>query len=260
MSDAVDPVAELITLVDVSAAANYRWKARGLAPKGYSRGMALMFARTYRRLRAGDAAAVEMAKAQSGDARHDALSWYDARFRTHGMSNDQNGVDTLRHLFVLMVGLGMRESSGRHCEGRDMSADNTMSETAEAGLFQVSYDSVAGHPLLRQLIRAYAERSDYQAVFSTGVRCDADAWRDWGEGDGRDFQALTKTCPAFAVEYAGVAMRHVRTHWGPLNRKEAEVSSEWDGLLQQMQNYMDQHQACGAMSKIERGAHGASDH
>ena len=41
------------------------------------------------------------------------------------MRNDVSGTDTLRHLFVLMIGLGMRESSGRYCEGRDQSASNT---------------------------------------------------------------------------------------------------------------------------------------
>ena len=35
------------------------------------------------------------------------------------MRNDVSGIDTLRHLFVLMIGLGMRELSGRYCEGRD---------------------------------------------------------------------------------------------------------------------------------------------
>jgi hypothetical protein len=40
-----------------------------------------------------------------------------------------------------MLGHGMRESSGRHCEGRDLSADNVQSDTAEAGLFQTSYNA-----------------------------------------------------------------------------------------------------------------------
>ena len=31
---------------------------------------------------------------------------------------------------------GMRESSGQHCCGRDISADNVTADTAEAGLFK----------------------------------------------------------------------------------------------------------------------------
>ena len=48
----------------------------------------------------------------------------------------------LRRLFVLLMGLGMRESSGQYCEGRDRSAHNTSADTAEAGLFQVSFDLI----------------------------------------------------------------------------------------------------------------------
>jgi len=57
------------------------------------------------------------------------------------MDNSRGGVDVLRHLFVLLTGLGMRESSGHYGEGRDASATNTSAYTAEAGLFQVSYNS-----------------------------------------------------------------------------------------------------------------------
>ena len=45
----------------------------------------------------------------------------------------RTGAVTLRHLFALILGLGMRESSGRYCEGRDMSASNVSAETAECG-------------------------------------------------------------------------------------------------------------------------------
>lgn len=38
---------------------------------------------------------------------------------------ESSGVATLRHVFVLLFGLGMRESSGRYCEGRDRSVSNT---------------------------------------------------------------------------------------------------------------------------------------
>ena len=62
----------------------------------------------------------------------DVLAWYDPQFRAAGMENAVSGADTLRHLFVLLFGLGMRESSGRYCAGRDTSANNTDADTAEA--------------------------------------------------------------------------------------------------------------------------------
>jgi hypothetical protein len=243
------PIQEIIDLVEASAAAGIEWRDRGRAPRGYSEGMALMFARACCRLQAEDAVALEMAQAQGVDGRRDALAWYEAEFVQLGMSNAEAGADTLRHLFVLMIGLGMRESSGRHCEGRDASAQNTTAETAEAGLFQVSYNSISAHPYLSDLMARYAGSTDLQPIFSKGVQCSASAWRDWGEGPGRAFQALTKACPAFAVEYAGVAMRHIRTHWGPLSRRQAELRSEWDDLLRTIQTYVDQPDVCAALAK-----------
>ena len=58
-----------------------------------------------------------MAKADTHNDDKDALSWYRSNFTAKGMSNEIAGADTLRHLFVLMLGLGMRESRGHHCEG-----------------------------------------------------------------------------------------------------------------------------------------------
>jgi hypothetical protein len=49
----------------------------------------------------------------------------------------------------------MRESSGNCFEGRDASAGNTSSETAEAGLFQQSHNSFKASPELGQLMTAY---------------------------------------------------------------------------------------------------------
>ena len=41
------------------------------------------------------------------------------------------------------LGLGMRESSGQYCCGRDTSEDNTTADTAEAGLFQMSWNAMS---------------------------------------------------------------------------------------------------------------------
>jgi len=37
----------------------------------------------------------------------------------------------------------MRESSGQYCCGRDTSEDNTTADTAEAGLFQMSWNAMS---------------------------------------------------------------------------------------------------------------------
>ena len=51
----------------------------------------------------------------------------------------------------------MRESSGKHCEGRDMSENNQTGETAEAGLFQVSFAQLIVS-ILVAVVRAGADR------------------------------------------------------------------------------------------------------
>ena len=62
---------------------------------------------------------------------------------------------------------------------------------------------------------------------------------DFGSGDGAAFQALCKSCPAFAVEAAAVGLRTIRTHWGPINRQEAELRPEADQLFRQVQGIVD---------------------
>ena len=52
----------------------------------------------------------------------------------------------------LLLGLGMRESSGNYSEGRDMSASNVTGDTAEAGLFQQSWNSHSASPHIAQLL------------------------------------------------------------------------------------------------------------
>ena len=223
-----------------STIAHHKWHGRGVAPAGYIKGMAVVYARVLCKLNAADAAAKEMAKAKTGDSRHDALAWYDERFRELGMSNDTSGVDTLRHLFVLLIGLGMRESSGKHCEGRDRSASNTTAETAEAGLFQTSFNARKASPLMPALFEDYsANPSGFVEVFREGVRCSAADLENFGSGPGKQFQRLSKECPAFAAEFCAVGLRNIRTHWGPINRRGAEVLRETDTMLMEVQAAVD---------------------
>jgi LAS superfamily LD-carboxypeptidase LdcB/peptidoglycan hydrolase-like protein with peptidoglycan-binding domain len=235
----------ILQLAANSAIARYRWRDRGVAPRGYIKGMALVYARVYCKLKAGDAAAREMAKANTGNTDRDALAHYAPEFRAAGMSNDSDGVDTLRHLFVLLIGLGMRESSGRYCVGRDRSASNTAADTAEAGLFQASYNLRTASPLLPQLFRDYQTNpSGFLDVFKEGVSCkDADL-ENFGSGDGREFQRLSKSSPAFAAEFAAVGLRNRRKLWGPINRKAAEIRPECDELLRQVEKVVDEFSLC----------------
>ena len=230
----------ITALAGASELARFSWKDRGVAPTGYIKGMALVYARVYCKWKAGDPAAVDIARADTGDSARDALSWYRDVFSAAGMDNSAGGADTLRHLFVLLIGLGMRESSGKHCVGRDRTADNTAAETAEAGLFQTSFNAKSASPLMPALFAQYsANPSGFLDVFREGVRCSAGDLQNFGSGDGKEFQRLSKECPAFAAEFAAVGLRYIRKHWGPITRRQAEIRPECDRLLSQVQATVD---------------------
>jgi hypothetical protein len=233
MPELIEQVTQIAAGSDIS---RHVWKGRGVARKGYIKGMALVYGRVFSKLKAGDAAAIEMAKAKSGDSDRDALAWYDAIFAEKGMNNGADGEDTLRHLFVLLIGLGMRESSGRYCEDRDKSESNERADTAEAGLFQTSFNARTASPLLPMLFKSYSKNpSGFVDVFKEGVRCMASDLENSGTGAGVEFQKLSKTCPAFAAEFAAVGLRNVRKHWGPINEREAEVVLDCDRMLREVQ-------------------------
>jgi hypothetical protein len=234
-------IEQLKQMAATSDIARFSWKDRGKAPVGYIKGMALAFGRTYCKFKLKNPAALDMARKNSGDLPRDALAWYDEVFATAGMSNDADGADTLRHLFVLLIGLGMRESSGKYCTGRDTTADNTQADTAEAGLFQMSFDANKASPLLPQIFGEYKSNptSGFVDVFAEGAVCSPADAQNFGSGDGMEFQRLCKTCPAFAAEYAAVALRHIRKHWGPIIRRQAQVRPECDALLSKIQAAID---------------------
>jgi hypothetical protein len=222
------------SIAENSSCATYSWSGRGKAPKGYIKGMALTFARSYCRLKTSLLAPtnlVNVLSAAAGSTSTDALAWYGLSFNA--------GEEALRTLYTLGVGLGMRESSGKYCEGRDMSASNTSASTAEAGMFQTSYDSMSASTELSKLYAEYVADPTKCAldVFKEGVSCSATSVA--GTGAGADYQAFNKTCPAFAAEYAMVMLRVRRNHYGPINRKEAEVNSSCNQMLGSVQDFID---------------------
>jgi hypothetical protein len=211
--------------------------------------MALAFANVYRKLNASHLPALEMSKRRDGENSKDVLQVYKADFERLGMSNEESGADTLRHLFALLIGQGMRESSGRHCEGRDMSADNVTSDTAEAGLMQTSYNAHVFHPTFDQLFDEYqrGKATDnpqgFLNIFAEGVYCNGSSWDCYGSGDGYEFQEMCKSQPAFAVETCAVVARNRCDHYGPLIRHEAELKAEADEMLRAVQDYVDRSAA-----------------
>lgn len=221
---------------------NFYWDDRGEAPPGYYAGMGQAFALALLRLAAGDDGAEIMAAADSHEPNTDALSFYADEFRDAGMSNNRDGPETLRHLFVMMVGLGMRESSGDHWVGRDMSASNVDSDTCEAGLFQTSWNinTAATAEMGALLVEFKADPNGFRPTFTRGTSPSAADLDCYGSGNGVLYQWLAKYSPAFAVLTTGIGMRRRRQHWGPIGRREVQLVDLVDGFLAQVQEAVEQ--------------------
>lgn len=221
-----DTINKIVALARSSSIAGYSWQGRGRAPIGYTNGMAVTFAKVYLDLRAGKSNALAMTK-PLGSASVDALALY-------GKS------PTLINLFALLLGLGMRESSGNCYEGRDTSASNVSADTAEAGLFQQSWNSHTASAEIEKALTTYsgpAALSGFLSIFREGLS--GSPSENWGAGPGAQFQQICKNRPAFSVEAAAIGLRVIRSHWGPIIRQEAEFRSEAVALFQQVQGIVD---------------------
>ena len=210
---------------------HFVWEDRGRSPSGYIAGIGQCYALALKWLIANDPAAMEMAQA-AGNADTDALAWYGAEFAKLGFDVREAGVDTLRGLFALLIGLGMRESSGKYFEGRDITATNTSSETCEAGLFQMSWNMKTASPNMTKLMEAYfTDPNGFLPIFSEGLTPTSTGLTNFGTGQGALFQFLAKYSPAFCVMTAAVGLRTRRKHWGPIIRREVELVAEADDFL-----------------------------
>jgi peptidoglycan hydrolase-like protein with peptidoglycan-binding domain len=244
---AQETIHEIEEAASRSDVAELLWNDRGQAPIGYIQGMALAYATVVRKFERGDGSAHEMAKADTGNEEVDALALYRSQFQALGFDNSRPGRRTLRHVFVFLVGLGMRESSGEHCCGRDQSAENVEAETCEAGLFQTSYNyhvCATDADWLLEEYRHALQQGDREPqcqldAFERDVSCDADDWENYGSGIGAEFQELTKICPAFAVESAAVGIRNLRKHWGPIGRMEVQITREANTLFAEVDEILE---------------------
>lgn len=261
-SASADGKADIVQIAQDSQCIRYSWKNnRGQAPASYIEGMALVFARAACHPERADVRIVS--SPNEGQQRTDALATYENRFASLGMKNDAAGIDTLRHTYVLLIGLGMMESSGKFCEGRDVSECFDEPDSAEAGLFQTSYGVGKTIPALMSMFADYqAGRQDcmldtFQDHLTCRIRnshnprCPEATSDVVGTGPGADWQRLTKSCPAFATEYAAVVLRQhggSRGEFGPIRRKQAEVQPACDAMLKDVEAYVSKHpQVCNSL-------------
>jgi hypothetical protein len=213
-------------------------------------GCAVAFADVHRAWAAGDKYAKEIAQENTHDPVHDALSWYAGIFENvrmfngaSGMFNGASGADTLRHVAVLGVGLGVRESEDSNI-GPDVTAGPETGEEAEAGIWQMSMNAFEATPLLSDLYAELSlrvqESNGLADVFYAGVKIKPG--RNIGSGAAAIFQDRLKKRPLIAWWLMLLGLRYVggsRGQWGPIRRHEVTLSPAVDDLLRQVQAIVD---------------------
>lgn len=226
------------SIADIAArsdCARHNWKQRGRAPVGYIKGMALMYAKSFCESKGSIETAATIMKQPLRENGEDSLVRYRVDLRTSGIDVAID-IERLRALYTLGIGEGMRESSGNTTEGRDANAMHPSANTAEAGLFQTSFDSITRSPALAKLFEQY--KADAGAcrleIFKERIPT-VDTRPVFGTGPGAEFQRFTRVCPAFATEYAMVLLRINRTHFGPIKRHEAEFFKPCSDMLKQVE-------------------------
>ncbi len=236
---------KLKEIASTSSCAKTNWISRGRSPAGYMKGMAISYARSLCRVKAlapAVPAAALLRAPNSQNPKKDVLAHYQEILARVGLSALSAGDSPVHATYVIGLGLGMKESSGKYCEGWDVAAgsDRNSSE-AEAGLFQTSYDSIVASTELKRLYDEYRANPKrcLLDVYKEGVTCKASSIL--GTGAGAVYQDFVRKCPAFATEYAMTLTRILRAHFGPLNRQTAQVAPACDGMLNQVRQIINQN-------------------
>ena len=192
---------------------------------GYLQGMAATLVRSYCR---NDHVRSQMING-ARSAERDALIHL-------GVTNGTSPEDILVNTALVTLSLGFRESDGGDPQWLGVDQSNSRSQShavsAEAGIFQISYDVRGGESNWRAALdtiqQQYTNRTDlcFATTFAEGLPRREIPSRVVGVANSpaHDFQTLMRNCPAAAAEYAMVVVRHNRRHNGPINRRETKIN------------------------------------
>ncbi len=229
---------KVIALVTASPLTKYDWKPnRGIAPIGYLNGLALTFARVYAKLVAGDYYANVIAKdidLNSVGMGNDAISYNHDRFTAMGLGNIGDKKENIRKAFIILIALGMRESSGRYYVGvhKEGAVLRPGAANEEAGLFQISANLgvFSKNPDFRIIGKFYGSLRQQTGgglleVFKQGLKVRISK-RNRGADRFSKFQDFCFTRPGLSAELAALGLRFRRTHWGPLKPETQKEKKE----------------------------------
>ncbi len=279
--DSVDPTSSLSLILKAAAdsdLAKHKWPAvsgvdengdtdiapaKGAAPIGYTKGMAVVFAKAYSRLKQRDPIISDLARLAQPQNDRDVVYQFRDLYRRRGIPIASGGEETLRALFVLLFELGVRESDGRPYlgidDGKYKPDEPADEETTEAGLFQSSYNFRYKNPLAQKVIDNYLsmnpqQGTHYLRIFSEGVSLPANnSDRSIGKGRGLAFQDRIKSNPQFAVEFAAATVRapgafdvvkaRGYNNYRFLKLHQMEVSVKANRLFRSIARLVDKHGA-----------------
>lgn len=155
---------------------------------------------------------------------------------------------TLPNIYGFLVGLAAQESSFKHCEGRDMTANWVESDEAESGIFQTSLNSMGAADyynkgagkILYNFFKSWNKNGfieDFSKIPKESKQCTANDAKTWGNGaDGIKFQKMSKEQPAFQVEYTALLLKYTYLHHGPIVRREVKFSTACAQLFEAIDN------------------------
>lgn len=240
-----DVIQKLKDIGSSSSCAKVNWKNRGTSPAGYPKGMAVLYAKQYCNQFRSDVQFISEKSERSGDV----LNHYADKLSEAKLSKES----PLRQTWVILMGLGMMESSGSYCCGKDMSpnaAKFATADAAEAGLWQTSWDVSAAHEELKKAFKRH-ETDDsgcYMDIFKEGVsdKYCANNAANYGDpnSQGYKFQKREKECPGLAGEFAAITVRvsgGAKGHYGPLRSREAEVRKECSDMFAQVEKFIEEN-------------------
>lgn len=218
------------------------------APKGYARGLALSVAQV---ACSPESDVYKVATAPLGNASKDVLAHYGVTAETESLR--------LSNTASLMIGSNLRESSWRPCVGRDVAAKASdvqgclygSGSTCEAGLDQGSYNSVGKTGPQRDLFNAFASypKGCFKPEYYGTTTCTAANWKNHGTDPlALQYQKMAKECPGYTVQAGFMRFRELRTHYGPLNKKAAELKKSCVARFEKVQKLVkDKPQICKAL-------------
>lgn len=155
----------------------------------------------------------------------------------------------LKSIYAILLPHGLMESGGDFREGVDISnASSFKSNTAEAGLFQTSYNvrgfmspaAVRGVEKLEDQYKLAGPNSCMLDVFSEGLPA-KQSHGVVGSGAGAAFQKQLRSCPALAVEHAAITIRHNMRHYGPLIRQSSRPLNGCYAVLDKVYDYVSKN-------------------